>query len=154
MKYAAALTLALAAIAVAKPMPAKGAGKASAGKASNKAALAQQVQDNVDQWLQDIKDVNTFVDTALNLKSDQEISDAATTAFAAAQDEGTQNDNLAGAVQLDSLGALANKDLANQFGIIGPAINDTIFNPQNLQKNLDAINGARYELPPLSLPLL
>lgn len=137
MKYAAALTLALAAIVAAKP--------AKGGKASSKAALAQQVQDNVDQWLQDIKDVNTFVDTALNLKSDQEISDAAATAFTAAQDEGTQNDNLAGAVQLDSLGALANKDLANQFGIIGPAINDTIFNPQNLQKNLDAINGARYD---------
>lgn len=147
MKYAAALTLALAAIVAAKPMPAKG------GKASSKAALAQQVQDNVNQWLQDIKDVNTFVDTALNLKSNQEISDAAATAFTAAQDEGTQNDNLAGAVQLDSLGALANKDLANQFGIIGPAINDTIFNPQNLQKNLDAINGARYEPPP-NLPVL
>lgn len=143
MKYAAALTLALAAIVAAKPMPAKG------GKASSKAALAQQVQDNVNSWLQDIKDVNTFVDTALTLKSDQEISDAAATAFTAAQDEGTQNDNLAGAVKLDSLGALANKDLANQFGIIGPAINDTIFNPQNLQKNLDAINGARYDPPPL-----
>lgn len=147
MKYAAALTLALAAMVAAKPMPAKGK-----GAANNKAALAQQVQDNVNQWLQDIKDVNTFVDTALNLKSNQEISDAATTAFAAAQDEGTQNDNLAGAVQLDSLGALANKDLANQFGIIGPAINDTIFNPQNLQKNLDAINGARYELSPTPSP--
>lgn len=151
MKYAAVLTLALAAIVAAKPMPAKG-GKASAAgaagaagsKAGSKAAVAQQVQDNVNQWLQDIKDVNTFVDTALTLKSNQEISDAAATAFTAAQDEGTQNDNLAGAVQLDSIGALANKDLANQFGIIGPAINDTIFNPQNLQKNLDAINGARY----------
>lgn len=151
MKYTAALTLALAAMAMAKPMPAKGAKGAANGQASgNKAsaaANAQQVQDNVNQWLQDIKDVNTFVDTAAGLQSDQEISDAAKTAFVAAQDEGTQNDNLAAAVKLDSLGALANKDLANQFGIIGPAINDTIFNPQNLQKNLDAINGARYVVP-------
>ncbi|KAJ4389710.1 hypothetical protein N0V93_007182 [Gnomoniopsis smithogilvyi] len=154
MKYAAALTLALAAMALAKPMPAKGAKAAANANANGKAngnaaaaANAQQVQDNVNQWLQDIKDVNTFVDTALNLKSAQDISDAASTAFVAAQDEGTQNDNLAAAVQLDSLGALANKDLANQFGIIGPAINDTIFNPQNLQKNLDAINGARCPPP-------
>ncbi|KAJ4425187.1 hypothetical protein N0V82_000242 [Gnomoniopsis sp. IMI 355080] len=147
MKYAAALTLALAAIAVANPMPAKGASGQASGNKASAAALAQQVQDNVNQWLQDIKDVNTFVDTAAGLNSDQEISDAAKTAFVAAQDEGTQNDNLAAAVKLDSIGALANKDLANQFNIIGPAINDTIFNPQNLQKNLDAINGARCPPP-------
>lgn len=162
MKYTAALTLALAAMALATPTPANdakaaakgnggggGAAAAAKGKAAG-AADAQQVQDSVDKWLQDIKDVNTFVDTALSLKSNQEISDAAATAFIAAQDEGTQNDFLAGAVQLDSIGALANKDLANQFGIIGPAINDTISNPQNLQKNLDAINGARYVIHPNS----
>lgn len=150
MKYAATLTLALAAVALAKPMPAKG-GKAGAGAGAGavNAAVAQQVSTDINKWLADIQAVNTFVDTAGTLQSDQEISNAAATAFVAAQDEGTQNDNLAKAVKLDSLGLAANKDLASQFAIIGPAINDTITNPQNLQKNLDAINGARYVYPSL-----
>lgn len=142
MKCVAALTLALAAIAAAKPMPAKGKASAAAG-----AKNAQAVSDSINSWLQDIKDVNTFVDTAANLKNAQDISDAAATAFVAAQDEGTQNDNLAKLAKLDASGLAANQDLANQFNIIGPAINDTISNPQNLQKNLDAINGARYDDP-------
>lgn len=141
MKCTATLTLALAAIVLAKPMPAKG--KSNAANAGN----AQQVSSAIDSWLQDIKDVNTFVDTAANLKNAQDISDAAATAFVAAQDEGTQNDNLAKLANLDASGLAANQDLLNQFNIIGPAINDTISNPQNLQKNLDAINGARYDYP-------
>lgn len=138
MKYTAALALVLAAIAVAKPMPAKGKGN------NNKAAVAQQVSDAIDKWLQDIQAVNDFVDTAGQLDNNQDISDAAATALVAAQDEGVENDNLQKLVDLDASGLAAATDLLNQFNIIGPAIQDTVDNPQNLQKNLDAINGARY----------
>lgn len=183
MKYTALLGLALAAVALANPMPTKkkgnsgnsgdagDAGNASnagtagtAGNASGAAgagstastaaganpAAAQQVTASIDKWLQDIQAVNNFVDTAGSLQSAQEISAAASTAFVAAQDEGTQNDALQKLVQLDASGLSAAQDLQNQFKIIGPAINDTISNPQNVQKNIAAINGARYV--PYSLP--
>lgn len=140
MQYSATLFLALAALTSAKPTPAQ-------VQANANAASAAQVSTSIDTWIKDIAAVNTFVDTAGALKSDAEISQAAATAFVAAQDEGTQNDALAKLVKLDASGLSANQDLANQFGIIGPAINDTISNPGNLQKNLAAINGARYVMP-------
>lgn len=130
MKCYGALTLALAALTMASPRP--------AAKGS-----PQDVSAAIDKWLQDIKAVNKFVDTAGGLKSDADITNAAKTALKAAMDEGTQNDALASLTTLDSAGAAANKDLAGQFNIIGPAIKDTTTNPQNLQKNLNAINGAR-----------
>lgn len=155
MRCTAAITLALVAVAVAKPLPAKGnnnnknAADDAACSNSNAAAdvdadTAQDVTDAINKWLDDIKAVNDFVDTAGQLDNDQDIIDAATTALAAAQDEGVENDALAGLVDLDASGLAANTDLLNQFNIIGPAIQDTVDNPQNLQKNLDAINGARY----------
>lgn len=153
MKCFAAITLALAALVVANPMPKAhtnhknpGATKDNSTTPAAAAAAggnAKDVTAAINSWLQDIKAVNTFVDTAGKLKSDKEISDAAATAFVAAQDEGKQNDALASLTKLDASGKAANIDLANQFAIIGPAINDTISNPKNLQKNLDAINGAR-----------
>lgn len=144
MKYTAAMSLVLAAAALANPVPANG-GKGSTGTsaASNSSAVAQQVLTTINKWLSDIEAVNTFVDTAGQLKSNQAISKAAATAFVAAQDEGVSNSALQTDVQLDATGLAAAKDLLNQFSIIGPAINDTISNPQNLQKNLAAINGAR-----------
>lgn len=143
MQYSATVVFALAALASAKPTPASGA-------QSN----AQQVTASIDSWLKDIETVNTFVDTAGGLKSNAEISQAATTAFTAAQGEGTNNDALAKLVKLDAAGLAANQALPAQFNIIGPAINDTISNPGNLQKNLDAINGARYAChPPPPRPL-
>lgn len=151
MKCTAAITLALVAAAFANPLPAKGNNKNSNSNNNNAADAAnanaddtaQQVTDAINTWLDDIKAVNTFVDTAGQLDNDQDIIDAATTALAAAQDEGVENDALAGLVDLDASGLAANQDLLNQFNIIGPAIQDTVDNPQNLQKNLDAINGAR-----------
>lgn len=166
MKCSAILTLALAAVAVASPMPITGRGRgrghvkgdSSTGKNATATATAtamangtttqqqQQVTAAIDAWLRDIQAVNTFVDTAGALGADQPqaVSDAAATALVAAKDEGTQNDALAALVALDASGRAAAADLANQFGIIGPAIEDTVANPQNVQKNLDAINGARY----------
>lgn len=132
MKCYAAIVLALAATSLAKPVRTKTANK-----------NAQDVSDSINTWLQDIKDVNTFVDTAASLKNDNDISAAAATALVAAQDEGVQNTALAGLATLDASGLSANADLLNQFNIIGPAIQDTVDNPQNLQKNLDAINAAR-----------
>lgn len=149
MKYTALLALAFTAVALATPMPKKSKGSAgNAGKntttSAGNTAAAQQVTTSIEKWLQDIQAVNTFVDTAGGLQSAQEISAAASTAFVAAQDEGTQNDALQKLVQLDASGLSAAQDLLNQFNIIGPAINDTISNPQNVQKNIAAINGARY----------
>lgn len=145
MKYTAALGLALTAAAWAKPMGTAANARAAA------AGSAQDVTASITKWLADIQAVNTFVDTAGSLTNAQQISSAASTAFVSAQDEGTQNTALQKLVQLDASGQAAAQDLLNQFNIIGPAINDTISNPQNLQKNLAAINGARY-VTPLSLP--
>lgn len=118
---------------------------ASSANAGNvNAATQQTVSDTIQKWLSDIATVNNFVDTAGQLTDAQQISDFAAKTFVAAQDEGTSNTALQQAVQLDASGLSAAQDLLNQFNIIGPAINDTISNPQNLQKNLDAINGARY----------
>lgn len=142
MKYTAALGLALTAAAWAKPTGT--AARASANASAAAAGSAQDVTASITKWLADIQAVNTFVDTAGSLTDAQQISSAASTAFVAAQDEGTQNTALQKLVTLDASGQAAAQDLLNQFNIIGPAINDTISNPQNLQKNLAAINGARY----------
>lgn len=68
----------------------------------------------------------------------------AATAFAAAQNEGASNAVLQQDVKLDASGRAAAQALIGKFNIIGPAINDTITNPGSLQKNLHAINSARY----------
>lgn len=108
------------------------------------AATQQQVAGTIQQWLADIATVNNFVDTAGQMTDAQQISQFAAATLVAAQDEGTSNTALQQAVQLDASGLSAAQDLLNQFNIIGPAINDTVTNPQNLQKNLAAINAARY----------
>jgi hypothetical protein len=173
MKCTAIAVLAMGASVLATPMPNNGnnaqaaqaaaaaaaviaaAGGNNAANAANAngnangnvdAALQQKVAGTIQNWLNDIAAVNSFVDSAGQLKNNQEISDAAAKAFVSAQDEGTSNSDLAKDVQLDASGLAANQALLDQFNIIGPAINDTITNPQNLQKNLDAINGARYVL--------
>lgn len=121
------------------------ANSSAAGQATAavSAQTQQQVADTIQKWLTDIATVNNFVDTAGQLTDAQQISDFAAQTLVAAQDEGTSNDALQKAVQLDASGLSAAQDLLNQFNIIGPAINDTVTNPQNLQKNLAAINGAR-----------
>ena len=47
-------------------------------------------------------------------------------------------------VKLNVSGQAAAEALIEKFSTIGPASNDTISNLGNHQKNLDAINGARY----------
>lgn len=160
MKCIAGIVLAMGASVLATPMPKNGnnaasgnnAGAAAAGAAAAggnnananvDAATQQKVAGTIQNWLNDIAAVNNFVDTAGRLQDNQAISDAAAQAFVAAQDEGTSNTDLGNDVQLDASGLAASQALQDQFNIIGPAINDTITNPQNLQKNLDAINGAR-----------
>jgi hypothetical protein len=98
----------------------------------------------ISKWLGDIESVNNFVDTVGSVTDPVVISSMAATAFVAAQDEGASNTILQQDVTLDASGQAAAKALLGQFNIIGPAINDTIFNPGNVQKNLNAINGARY----------
>lgn len=160
MKCSAGVILAMCAAVLANPMPKNGNNAAAAAAGSNNAGAAaaagnnnananvdaatqQKVAGTIQNWLNDIAAVNNFVDTAGQLKNNQDISDAAAQAFVAAQDEGTSNTDLGNDVQLDASGLAASQALQDQFNIIGPAINDTITNPQNLQKNLDAINGAR-----------
>lgn len=154
MKCIAGVVLALGAAVLANPMPKNGNNAAAAAAGGNNngnnnangnvdAAVQQKVAGTIQNWLNDIAAVNSFVDTAGQLNNNQDISDAAAQAFVAAQDEGTSNTDLGNDVQLDASGLAASQALLDQFNIIGPAINDTISNPQNLQKNLDAINGAR-----------
>ncbi|KAI3390504.1 hypothetical protein diail_9494, partial [Diaporthe ilicicola] len=153
MKCTACIILAMGAAVLANPMPKNGNNAATAAGGNNNAngkvdaAVQQKVAGTIQKWVNDIAAVNSFVDTAGQLKSNKDISDAAAKAFVAAQDEGTSNTDLGKDVQLDASGLAASKALLNQFNIIGPAINDTISNPQNLQKNLDAINGARCPPP-------
>lgn len=152
MKCTAGVILAICVAVLANPMAKKGNNAAAAaaaggnnnnGNANVDAAVQQSVAGTIQNWLNDIAAVNDFVDTAGQLQSDQDISDAAAQAFVAAQDEGTSNTDLGNDVQLDASGLAASQALLDQFNIIGPAINDTITNPQNLLQNLDAINGAR-----------
>jgi hypothetical protein len=121
---------------------------AGAGPGAATGVVSAQVKANVsaqiDKWLGDIKSVNTFVDTVGSVTDPAVISSMAATAFVAAQNEGVSNTVLQQDVTLDASGLAAAQALIGQFNIIGPAINDTIFNPGNVQKNLDAINGARY----------
>lgn len=110
-------------------------------------AISPEVKANVsatiNQWLSDIQAVNTFVDTVRSCENPTAISSQAADAFKAAQNEGVSNSILQQDVTLDNSGKTAAQALLAQFNIIGPAINDTIFNPNNLNRNLDAINGAR-----------
>jgi len=123
----------------------------AAGAGAAAGVVCAQVKANVsaqiDKWLSDIESVNTFVDTIGSVTDPAVISSMAATAFVAAQDEGASNTILQQDVTLDASGKAAAQALVGQFNIIGPAINDTIFNPGNLQKNLDAINGARCPPP-------
>ncbi|KAK1574783.1 uncharacterized protein LY79DRAFT_523303 [Colletotrichum navitas] len=145
MRYAL-FSVVVAALAMASPAPKKGHAGDNASNAAN-AALQTKVLGTINQWLGDIQTVNNFVDTAGQLKSNADISNAAATAFVAAQNEGDSSNALQADVQLDSKGLAAAKALNAQFNIIGPAINDTIANPQNLQANLAKINGARCPAP-------
>ncbi|TVY17531.1 hypothetical protein LARI1_G006551 [Lachnellula arida] len=111
------------------------------------AQVKANVSAQIDKWLSDIESVNIFVDTVGSVKDTAKISSMAATAFVAAQNEGASNTILQLDVTLDASGQAAAQELVGQFNIIGPAINDTISNPGNLQKNLDAINGARCPPP-------
>ncbi|KIN06866.1 hypothetical protein OIDMADRAFT_46790 [Oidiodendron maius Zn] len=111
------------------------------------AQVKANVSAQINKWLHDIKSVNNFVDTVGNVTNSTLISSMAATAFIAAQNEGASNTILQNDVKLDACGQAAAEALVGQFNIIGPAINDTISNPGNLQKNLDAINGARCPPP-------
>jgi hypothetical protein len=136
----------LAATTLANPMALPEKHHSGAGAATG--VVCAQVKANVsaqiDKWLSDIESVNNFVDTVGSVTDPAVISSMAATAFLAAQNEGASNTVLQQDVTLDASGQGAAQALVGQFNIIGPAINDTISNPGNLQKNLDAINGARY----------
>jgi hypothetical protein len=120
-----------------------GAGAGTAAEVVS-AQVKANVSAQIDKWLSDIKSVNNFVDTIGSITNPATISSMAATAFVAAQNEGASNTILQQDVTLDASGQAAAQALVGKFNIIGPAINDTISNPGNLQKNLDAINGARY----------
>ncbi|KAH8750987.1 hypothetical protein BGZ57DRAFT_834207 [Hyaloscypha finlandica] len=139
----------LAASTFANPTPKKQHCGAGPGAATGvvSAQVKANVSAQIDKWLGDIKSVNTFVDTVGSVTDPAVISSMAATAFVAAQNEGVSNTVLQQDVTLDASGLAAAQALIGQFNIIGPAINDTIFNPDNLQKNLDAINGARCPPP-------
>ncbi|KAK8057924.1 hypothetical protein PG996_011861 [Apiospora saccharicola] len=123
---------------------AKGNGTANAGTGAGANANAVKVQDTITAWQNAIKGVNTFVDNVLKEKDPKVVSSMAATAFKSAQVEGDSNTALQADVKnLDASGTQAAQALLAQFNIIGPAINDTIANPQNVVKNVGAINGAR-----------
>ncbi|KAK1956019.1 hypothetical protein LY78DRAFT_663854 [Colletotrichum sublineola] len=148
--HSSLFSILLAASVMASPAPKKGHGQDN-GAGDNAAnvdpALQAKVLGTINSWLGDIQTVNNFVDTAGQLKSNAEISNAAATAFVAAQGEGDSSNALQKDVKLDAKGQAAAQALNDQFNIIGPAINDTISNPQNLQANLAKINGARCPAP-------
>ena len=106
--------------------------------------MKANVSAQIDKWLRDIESVNNFIDTISSITNPVVISSMAATAFIAVQNEGASNTILQQDVKLDASGQAAAQALIGKFSIIGPAFNDTISNPGNLQKNLDAINGARY----------
>ncbi|CZR51418.1 uncharacterized protein PAC_01294 [Phialocephala subalpina] len=153
MQFSTILPIAFCLVAstLANPMalPANHHGGAGAGAAAKvvSAQVKANVSAQIDKWLSDIESVNTFVDTVGSVTNPAIISSMAATAFVAAQNEGASNTILQQDVTLDACGQAAAQALIGQFNIIGPAINDTIFNPGNVKKNLDAINGARCPPP-------
>ena len=120
-----------------------GAGARPATKTKSPQVKAN-VSAQIDKWLRDIESVSSFVDTFSSIANPKIISSMAATAFAVAQNEGASNAVLQQDVKLDASGRAAAQVLIGKFNIIGPAINDTITNPGNPQKNLHAINSARY----------
>ncbi|TVY60805.1 hypothetical protein LSUE1_G010219, partial [Lachnellula suecica] len=96
------------------------------------------------EWLADIAAVNYFVDHA---PSSSDPSALARAAFPAAQNEATSNTILSERVKLDAKGEAASLALPAGFAIIGPAINDTIYHPENVRKNVAAVNGQRCPPP-------
>jgi hypothetical protein len=137
--YLSALSLALclAASAGATPTP-------TPASSDYSAQVKHNVTVTIAQWQSDINTVNTFVDTVLSFKNDpSEVSRLATIAFRAAQNEGTSNTILSSEVKLDASGKAASEALLPKFNIIGPAINDTIYKPQDVQKNVNKVNAER-----------
>eukprot|EP00918_Siedleckia_nematoides_P055180 GHVU01120358.1.p1 GENE.GHVU01120358.1~~GHVU01120358.1.p1 ORF type:complete len:179 (+),score=24.68 GHVU01120358.1:68-604(+) len=130
------LTLGLAASTLANPLSDK-----------YSTQVKRNVTEQIQIWQNAIDTVNTFVDTVLLVTDPAEVSRMAATAFAAAQNEQTSNAILSGEITLDASGEAASKALIPQFGVIGPAINETIYQPQNVQKNVDTINKQRCAPP-------
>jgi chromosome condensin MukBEF ATPase and DNA-binding subunit MukB len=110
-------------------------------------ALVANVSAAIARWLDDIEAVNNFVDTAINSQSLAAVSGQASAALVAAQNEGASLAILQADVPLGPAGQAAALALPGQFAIIGPAIQDVITNPQNLQQDLNLINGARCPPP-------
>jgi hypothetical protein len=96
------------------------------------------------EWLADIAAVNKFVDTVGFTTDPKLISVMAAAAYPAAKNEGASNTIISSEVTLDATGEAASKALPAKFNIIGPAINDTIFHPENVKKNVAAVNAQRY----------
>ena len=117
------------------------------GPSAAAGGVSPQVKANVTatiyKWLSDIEVVNNFVDTASSSEDPKTISSQAAVAFVAAMDEGASNTILHQEVMLDASGEVAYQALMPKFAIIGPAINDTIYHPENLAKNVAAVNAAR-----------
>ena len=127
-------------------LPEEHTGAVGTGQATKEISpqLRANVSGQINKWLRDIESVNNFVDIVSSITNLTVISSMATTAFESAQNEGVSNAILQQDVQLDTSGQAAAQALIRKFNIIGPAINDTISNPSNLQNNLHTINGARY----------
>jgi len=111
----------------------RGVGGRSAAKEVSPQVKAN-VSAQIDTWLRDIESVNNFVDTVSSITNPVVISSMAAMAFVAAQNEGASNAILQQDVKLDLSGQAAAQALIGKFNVIGPAINDSITNPDNLQK--------------------
>ncbi|KUJ18912.1 uncharacterized protein LY89DRAFT_732451 [Mollisia scopiformis] len=134
------IPLGLAASTLAKPFPISSDGYS--------ASVKKNVTEQIAIWQSAIDTVNNFVDTVLIFANDStEVSKMAVVAFAAAQEESSSNTILSDEVQIDASGEAASKALVPGFNIIGPAINDTIYQPQNVKKNVDTVNEERCAPP-------
>lgn len=124
---------------------------ASSGKHEYSPTVKANVTATIYEWLSDIERVNFFVDTVTKETDFKIISSMAAAALPAAMNEGTSNSILLSEVALDASGEAASKALPASFSIIGPAINDTIYQPQNVKKKVAAVNGQRWDLSVVSL---
>lgn len=106
-------------------------------------ATKANVTAQIFEWLSDIDRVNFFVDTVLLYNDPKIISAMAAAALPAAMNEGTSNTIISKEVVLDASGEAASKALPPKFDVIGPAINDTIYQPENVRRNVAAVNGQR-----------
>lgn len=157
MKFSTA-TLLLAISTISSAAPASLLARSDLAARSD--STAQQIFDSINAWINDVDNVNTFLDQAGADGSGLQgtaLASAAQTALNNASDEPTQLGIQSNLSNLSSAGQAAVSALQNNFGNVKSSLAAIISNPSDsgtVQGNLQIINGARCNIVLPSLDIL